>query len=169
MAHDVEKFVTGGGIVTIKKLPIGSYTDMGNCPELTVETKTEKLEHFSSRGTFKSKDKSITTQKTATLKIKLDEVAQEQLAMYFQGIIDDQYSIRPLEADELEYAVKFVPDYASGEEWTYEFWRVKISAAGTLNLIKMNEWAELEFEGEILEDVDSHPTNRFWGMTKPTA
>lgn len=168
MAHDVTKYRTGGGVLQIKKLPSGTYEDIGNCVELTVETKIDKLEHFASRTGTKTKDKSVVQQKTVTLKFKLDEIAQDQLALYFQGIIDDEYTIRPLMADEAEYSIKFTPDYQTGEEWELEFWRVSISAAGALNLIKTGEWAELEFEGEVLADATGHPTNPWFGMTLPT-
>lgn len=174
MPHSTDAYQTGGGILSIAAWSGTSppadldLEDMGNSPEFTIEPTVEKLVHQSSRGSTLDDDKSVTTKKGYTLSFKLDEPAVDQLTMFFQGIKDSANSIRPLEQDTLEYRVKFTPDYESGEEWIYDCHRVEISAAGALNLIKMNEWNELEFTGKGLSDVANHPTNRFWSMTKQT-
>ena len=88
--------------------------------------------------------------------------------MYFQAIVDSDYSIRPLTATLQEYALLFTPDYETGEEWQYEIWRVQLSAASALKLINMKDFSSLHFNGKVLADFANHPTNPFWGMTMVT-
>lgn len=85
LAPSPQNYTLGRGIVYIdRKLADGSSTgerDVGNAPAFNVALEQEKLEHFSSRSGFRSKDKEATLQLTATVTFTLDEVNVENLAL----------------------------------------------------------------------------------------
>lgn len=55
--------------------------DLGNAPSLTFNVALEVLEHFSSRGGLKAKDKKIVSQVTPKITFTLDEPSVENMAM----------------------------------------------------------------------------------------
>ena len=59
--------------------------DLGNAPSFTFNIALETLEHFSSRGGLKAKDKSIISQITPGLAFTLDEVNKENMALLTLG------------------------------------------------------------------------------------
>ena len=81
-----ENFQLGKGVVYFnrKDLATGLYTgerDLGNAPALSFNVSLEKLEHFSSRGGLRAKDKEIISQITPGISFTLDEVTAENLAL----------------------------------------------------------------------------------------
>ena len=83
---NTDNYTLGKGVVYFnqKDTNTGAYLgerDLGNAPEFTFSVSIEKLEHFSSRGGLKSKDKEIISQMTPSLSFTLDEVNKDNLAM----------------------------------------------------------------------------------------
>jgi len=86
LSPSTENFQLGKGVVYFdrKDLATGLYTgerDLGNAPSLSFNVSLEKLEHFSSRGGLRSKDKEIISQITPGISFTLDEVTAENLAL----------------------------------------------------------------------------------------
>ncbi len=174
MGHDIEKYQIGGGILSIAQWTgttpptEDDYVDMGNCPDAEIFSKVDVKSHECTRQGTVVEDMQVPIKTEVSIKFSLDELGVEQLAMYFQAIVDSDYSIRPLTATLQEYALLFTPDYETGEEWQYEIWRVQLSAASALKLINMKDFSSLHFNGKVLADFANHPTNPFWGMTMVT-
>ena len=59
--------------------------DLGNAPAFAFNIALEKLEHFSSRGGLKAKDKEVISQITPGVTFTLDEVNKDNLAMLALG------------------------------------------------------------------------------------
>ena len=81
-----ENFQLGKGVAYFdrKDLATGLYTgerDLGNAPSLSFNVSLDKLEHFSSRGGLRAKDKEIISQITPGISFTLDEVTAENLAL----------------------------------------------------------------------------------------
>lgn len=81
-----ENFQLGKGVAYFnrKDLATGLMTgerDLGNAPALSFNVSLEKLEHFSSRGGLRAKDKEIISQITPGITFTLDEVTSENLAL----------------------------------------------------------------------------------------
>ncbi len=81
-----DNYQLGKGVVFFdrKDLDTGLYTgerDLGNAPAFSFNIALEKLEHFSSRGGLKAKDKNIVSQITPGVAFTLDEVTPENLAL----------------------------------------------------------------------------------------
>ena len=81
---NTDNYTLGKGVVYFDKLEGATYMgerDLGNAPEFSFNIALEKLEHFSSRGGLKSKDKEIISQITPGITFTLDELSKENLAM----------------------------------------------------------------------------------------
>ncbi len=81
-----DNYQLGKGVVYFnrKDLVLGTYTgerDLGNAPSFSFNIALEKLEHFSSRGGLKAKDKNIVSQITPGVSFSLDEVTADNLAL----------------------------------------------------------------------------------------
>lgn len=86
LAPSTDNYSLGKGVVFFneKDMATGLYKgerDLGNAPAFAFNIALEKLEHFSSRGGLKAKDKEIISQITPGLTFTLDEINAENLAM----------------------------------------------------------------------------------------
>jgi len=92
-ASSPENYVLGKGIVYFnqKNLTTGLYLgerDLGNAPSFSFNAALEKIEHYSSRGGLKAKDKSIISQITPACAFTLDEITAENMSMLTLGTIE---------------------------------------------------------------------------------
>jgi len=90
IAPNTDNYTLGKGVVYFDQLISGVYQgerDLGNAPAFTFNIALEKLEHFSSRGGLKAKDKEIISQITPGLAFTLDEINKENLALLTLGDI----------------------------------------------------------------------------------
>lgn len=85
---DVQNYHIGKGIVSFKEVGGAAFVDLGNAPSFVYTPSVEKKEHFSSREGIKTKDFTAVTQIGATIKIQLDEITGENLAIFALGDID---------------------------------------------------------------------------------
>jgi hypothetical protein len=93
MSSSPENYTLGKGIVYFnrKDLDTGLYLgerDLGNAPAFSFNVAIEKLEHFSSRGGLKAKDKTIISQITPSCAFSLDEITADNLALLTLGDIE---------------------------------------------------------------------------------
>jgi hypothetical protein len=87
-APNTDNYTLGKGVVSFNQLVNGAFTgerDLGNAPSFTFSIALEKLEHYSSRGGLKAKDKEIISQITPAVAFTLDEVNKENLALLTLG------------------------------------------------------------------------------------
>lgn len=109
MASSPENYTLGKGIVYFNRrdLTTGLYTgerDLGNAPAFSFNVALEKMEHFSSRGGLKAKDKSIISQITPACAFTLDEITAENLSMLTLGDIETVTQVATPVVDELVIA-----------------------------------------------------------------
>lgn len=83
----------GRGKVYFSLFKSGSYTPagfryIGNTPEFNLTVDNEKLDHFSSDGGIRVKDKSIILETTQTGTLIADDIQLENLALFFFGEYD---------------------------------------------------------------------------------
>lgn len=85
---NTDNYTLGKGVVFFDQLISGAYQgerDLGNAPAFTFNIALETLEHYSSRGGLKAKDKEIISQITPGLAFTLDEVNKENMALLTLG------------------------------------------------------------------------------------
>jgi len=88
VSPNTDNYSLGKGVVYFDQLVSSVYQgerDLGNAPSFTFNIALETLEHFSSRGGLKAKDKSIISQITPGLAFTLDEVNKENMALLTLG------------------------------------------------------------------------------------
>ena len=90
---NTENYTLGKGIVSFNKknLTTGLLTgerDLGNAPAFSFSAAIEKLEHYSSRGGLKAKDKEVISQLTPSLAFTLDEINEANLALLTLGTVE---------------------------------------------------------------------------------
>lgn len=137
----------------------GQERDLGNAPEVELTPEVEKLDHFSSRAGVRKKDRSVPLEQTLTLRVVLDEITAENLALALAGgEIDDttagrrQFGIFTL--SEVAGSFRFEGTNAVGSKVFLTLPKVSFIPSGSIPLIS-EEWAQIEIEGEVLFDEDS--------------
>jgi hypothetical protein len=143
------------------------YTDVGNCPDFTVEVTEEVLDHYSSRSGIKTKDKSVTLETGYTVKFKLDEKSVKNLQMFLKATLSGSNILLANTQLDKEYALYFVSDNPVGPNESWSFWRCKLKPDGAFSLIG-TEWQTLGFSGEGLSDVANHVSSPFFTVTFAT-
>ncbi len=84
ISPSTDNYTLGKGVVYFDQLIDSVYQgerDLGNAPAFTFSIALEKLEHYSSRGGLRAKDKEIISQITPAVAFTLDEINKENLAL----------------------------------------------------------------------------------------
>ena len=165
LSHNVNLYSLGRGIIYMAEFSggaPGSYTDVGNCPNLTVEVTEEKLPHYSSRSGTKVKDKEVVLETGYTIVFDLDEISTYNLKVFVKGTIT-QNKIYANQSLDREFAIKFVTDNPAGPNETWYFWRVTLSPNGPFSLIG-DEWSKMSFTGEGLADTTNHSESPYFDI-----
>ena len=89
-----ENYTLGKGILYFDRYnpDTGTYSgwrDLGNAPSFSFTVTIEKLEHFSSRGGLRVKDKEIISQLTPSCSFTLDEITAENFGILGLAKVDD--------------------------------------------------------------------------------
>lgn len=92
---NTDNYVLGKGVVYFNESVAGVYQgerDLGNAPAFSFSVAVEKLEHFSSRGGLRAKDKEVISQITPSLAFTLDEINAENIGLLSLGTVDEAAS-----------------------------------------------------------------------------
>jgi len=154
IAPDADNYQVGKGIVSFKPEGAAQFIDLGNVAELEYTPSTEKLDHYSSRGGIRMKDKSIVQSRSSTLRILMEELTAQNLSMLLMGAIDDQTdptkpSIDIFAVESIRGEVKFQATNDVGPRWDLDFFWVEFTPSGSFNPIS-DEWNQIEVTGEVL-------------------
>ena len=87
-----DNYSIGKGIVYFNKKVNGVYEgerDLGNCPEFSYSIPVEELDHYSSRGGLKTKDKKIISQVSPAVSFTLDELTPDNVALLTLSDIEE--------------------------------------------------------------------------------
>lgn len=150
---NINNYMVGKGIAYVKLSTDNDYVDIGNCPEFELTPTVEVLDHFSSRAGVRSKDHSVAQEKSATLRIVMEEFTARNLALMLLGSLNDadpsNVQIDILSEDVITAAIRFVGTNDVGPKWTYDFPEVQFRPSAALAAIS-EEWANMEVTGEVL-------------------
>ena len=130
-----------------------AFRDLGNVPEFEFTPEVERLDHFSSRTGIKTKDRSVVIESSGTLRIVMEELTAENLALAVLGTVSQntagQDEIDILSQDVIAAKVKFVGSNDVGRKATWLFERVEFAPSAAINPIS-DEWLNFEVTGEVL-------------------
>lgn len=90
---NADNYYIGKGIVWWKAEGDTDYRQLGNVPEFEYTPSVEKLDHFSSQAGVKVKDRTVVTQKSATVRIVMEEWTQDNLALFLLGATADAVTL----------------------------------------------------------------------------
>ena len=168
--HPSTDFYTlGRGVLSIATFSggaPGAYALVGNCPRLDISLTEEQLEHFSSQGGLKTKDKVVDLSVGYDLEFELDEISRVNMAKFFKGSISGP-RIKALMNTGAEYALRFVSDNPVGKNFTWYFRKVKLSPAGAFGLLS-DDWSKMAFKASGQSDTVNHPTSPYFDILEMT-
>lgn len=134
---------------------VGEYRDLGNVPECEISFNINKLDHFSSRTGVKSKDKSVVIEKSATIRMVLEEITADNLALALGGTVytdsDGNKSFGMMSENAQEGILKIDGTNEIGQKVSW-IGTVSFAPSGSFNPIS-EEWGSVEATGEILVDA----------------
>ena len=140
----------------------GAERELGNVPEFEFTPSLEKLDHYSSQAGVRSKDRSVVLEKSAQLRIVMEEWSVENLALQLMGDTpadngsgDMEFDL--LAEDEIRGQIRFVGANSVGPQVTITLPLVSFIPSSAISLIG-DEWGTLELAGEVLTSAGSFGT-----------
>jgi hypothetical protein len=171
-APNVDNYWIGKGIVKFQIEGGPDFVHLGNAPEVEYTPALDVLDHFSSMVGVRSKDRKVVREKSATIRIVLEEMTPDNLGMAFMGGVTDPtapatepYTIDIFSLSEIKGALRFIGQNDIGPRMQVDLPNVSIIPTGSINLIS-EEWASVEITADVLVD---NTTGKFgtvlWGIT----
>lgn len=164
----------GKGIVSFTK-DGGSERDVGNVTEMVVTTDMTTLEHFTSRAGTKAKDLVVVLEKKGTIKLTLEEITAENVALQLLGTVNEAGADGPeveiFAQNAITGALKFVGTNDVGPRINVELYNVSITPNGDFGLIT-DEWNNIELTADMLAATSGPNVGKFgrvyWTNVTPT-
>jgi len=156
-----DNYVLGKGVVYFNELVSGTYQgerDLGNAPAFSFNVAVEKLEHYSSRGGLKAKDKEVISQITPGIAFTLDEINASNVGLLSLGEtvdITDAAAVGDSEVINTIWGMRTA--LANRNIGTSNLWKLTLTTGG----------AELPVVGETLTGGTS--TGTFMVVYVPTS
>lgn len=137
----------------------GVRRDLGNCTQFDFEPAVETLDHFSSRTGVRSKDFSVTLEKSATVTITLDEITLKNLQMALMGGTisagdgttegGDNAGFDIFAESEVRGVLELTGTNDVGPRYNIRLPSVSFKPGGAIPFIG-DDWAAIELSGEVL-------------------
>lgn len=158
LAHNVEEYIIGKGILTLKPLGEEIWYDVGNVPEFEFTPNVEELPHNSARAGTRLRDRTVVLEKGGDVRIVMEEWTSFNMAIILLGDIETIPGVEPedpatqvidiLSRSQFTAGVRFQGMNDIGARWNFEFYRVDFIPSGSLNPIS-DEWGSLEVNGRL--------------------
>jgi hypothetical protein len=157
----------GKGIVSFKETGAATFVDLGNAPSFVYTPNVDKKEHFSSREGIKTKDFTAITAISATIKVTLDEITPENLAMFALGDLVSDGTITGLTKAEFTGTLKVVGTNDIGQHVGWEG-DISFIPSGDFSFITdSDDFSTIELEAEVQKAGDG--SFGVWSVEEPTA
>jgi hypothetical protein len=163
---NVQNYHIGKGIVSFKETGTSTFIDLGNAPAFVYTPTITKKEHFSSREGIKTKDFTAITEIGATVKVTLDEITAENLAMFALGDLTSG-TITGLTKAEFTgtLMVEGTNDIGQHVNWTGD---VSFVPSGDFSFITdTDNFSTIILDAEVMKSTDG--SFGTWTVTEPTA
>lgn len=174
ISPNTDNLYSGKGIVKIKRLDLSEtdYRDCGDCPIFEVTPGVSKMEHYSSRGPSRYKDRTDISQKQMSVRIQMDEITAENLAIALMATAVSgtssshyDYSMDILADAEVTAAVRFIGTNAIGAKIQIDLPNVTFSPSAALNLI-VEQYGNMEIMGDVNADSGGSFGQLYWNITQ---
>jgi hypothetical protein len=153
LSPNTGNYQVGKGVVSFKKEGDSTYRDLGNVSSLVATPGLTTLDHFSSRSGTKKKDLSVVLEKTMALKMTMDEITAENVAIMLLGSVDEAAVGGPIveifATNAVNGALRFVGANDIGAQVQLDLWNVSFQPSGDMSFIT-DEWNEMEVTADVL-------------------
>ena len=152
-APDVGNLAVGKGFILFKPDDQAEYFHVGNVPTFTFTPKITLLEHFSSMAGSRLKDLVIVTEKSGDVKMDLEELTAQNLALLVLGDVteDTETPSHPqvtiFSRDALVGRLKFYATNEVGPRWYVDLLSVNLTPSGDFSPITENTFAKMTVTG----------------------
>jgi len=147
---NINDYYIGKGVVSFRKDGESGFRDVGNVPVFEFTPEITELEHFSSREGVRTNDRTVTLQKSATVRMVMEEWTAENLALALIGDVGSDGSGRDeidiLSGSQVEGELMFVGSNDVGRQFTVVLNAVSFRPNASLNFIS-EEWGQIEVTG----------------------
>lgn len=174
---NVGNLQVGKGIVSFKKEGDDTFRDLGNVTTFTITPNLTTLDHFTSRAGIQQKDLTIVLQQACTLKLDMEEVTADNLALMLQGSVDEATMGGPTVEifggnGNITGELKFVGTNDVGPKCTVDLFNVSFSPTGDIDFIS-DSWNAMEATADVLiapsgPNVGKFGTVQFTNVTAPS-
>ena len=145
-------YYIGKGEVFTKKDSDPDFVHVGNVPEFEFTPNIEQLDHFSSQSGVRTKDRTIVLEKSATLRMVMEEWTGRNLSLALIGDVDTDSEGREVidifSSNAVSCQVKFVGTNEVGPRFEILLNKVDFLPGSSVNFIS-EEWGQLEVNGEV--------------------
>lgn len=174
ISPNIDNYFSGKGIVKIKRLDLAEtlFRDVGDCPIFELTPNVAKMEHYSSRGPTRFRDRTDISQKTLAVRIQFDELTAENFAIALMAHATSgssgshyAYQMDIMSAAEVQAAVRLVGTNAIGAPVQIDLANVTFSPSAAVNMI-MEQYGSLEIQGDVNAGSDGSFGKMYWDITQ---
>jgi len=143
----------GKGTITFQATGATSPRDLGEVSEAEFTPSIEKLDYFSSRSGVRKKVKSVILEKGGTLRLVMNEITAENLALAVAGTegtnTAGDKTVDILDKNAIEGEIVITGTNEVGQQIDATFYNVSFVPEGSIGFIS-DEWGSVEVTGEVL-------------------
>ena len=146
----VENLTLSTGILKWMAQGEGSYRDLGECAAFSTSMEFTTLPYMSRRHGSRIQVKEVTTEKTMTVTLTLNELSDLNLEMWASGTLSGSPAVITMGDAEVRGSLRFIGKNDVGVKVQVDIFDV-IFTPGELNWLG-DEWAEIPLTGRALAD-----------------
>jgi hypothetical protein len=152
LSPDVKNLAVGKGFILFKPEDALDFYHVGNVPTFTFTPKITTLDHFSAMEGTQLKDLSITLEKSGEVKMDMEELTAQNLAMLVLGDVtldvDGNPTVNIFSRDSLSGELKYYATNEVGPRWYVDLLSVKFNPSGDFSPIGTT-FAKLPVTGTV--------------------
>jgi hypothetical protein len=161
LSPNVANYQVSKGIVSFMKEGTSVFRDLGNVEKMALTPKLTTVDHWSSRSGVKKKDLVIVLEKTATVKIDMDEITADNIALMVLGTVDNSAAGGPtveiFDVNSVNGWLRFIGTNDVGARVTMDLYNVAFNPSGDFTLIS-DSWNTMQAVAEVLAASSSIAT-----------
>lgn len=174
ISPNTDNYFSGKGIVKIKRTDLAEtvFRDVGDCPIFELTPNVSKMEHHSSRGPARYRDRTDVSQIELSLRIQLDEVTAENMAIALTTHVTSgassshyAYSMEIMQDAQIQAAVRLIGTNRIGAKVQVDLPVVIFSSGAALNLI-IEQYGSLEIQGDVQGGTNGSFGQIYWNITQ---
>lgn len=153
---DVGNLAVGKGFILFKPDDQSDYFHVGNVPTFSFTPKVTLLDHYSAMAGTRLKDLTIVTEKSGEIKMDLEELTAQNLAMLVLGDVTDDGAVPDAHTqvtifsrDSLTGRLKFYATNEVGPRWYVDLLSVNLTPGGDFSPITENAFAKMIVHGSV--------------------